>query len=200
MTPAILPKYDSRSQHSYAATIINTARHLLANMSVRVHCTVLSVSEPRSSTGIPIFLATPPLRRMTHRRMPACGGGKSRHVCRRHRSAAGFTTEASAALNVPIYLPAAAANMLLRKTLRQFLDRDRRKGGLQASEGISAGVMCSMNSVIGRISPVGQSREKDGLGTFLSCHDPRESSSMIRRASHMKQNDVEERRSLHGGK
>ena len=37
-------------------------------------------------------------------------------------AAGGGTAEASAALNVPIYLP--AANMLLRKTQRQFLDRE----------------------------------------------------------------------------
>ena len=71
----------------------------------------------------------------------------------------GGTAETSAAaLNVPTYLP--AANMLLGKTLRQFLDRWAREAGAAvpaATSRVSSCAMCSMDSVIDRISPVGQS-------------------------------------------
>ena len=67
---------------------------------------------------------------MTHRRMAACRKEEEKAgMSPTSAAGGGGTAEASAAaaLNVPTYLP--AANMLLGKTLRQFLDRGARVPG-----------------------------------------------------------------------
>ena len=96
---------------------------------------------------------------MTHRRMAACRKEEEKAGMSPTASAAGGggTAEASAAaaLNVPTYLP--AANMLLGKTLRQFLDRGAREAGAAVTQQRRGCHMCSRDSVIDRISPVGQS-------------------------------------------
>ena len=68
---------------------------------------------------------------MTHRRMAACRKEEEKAGMSPTSAAGGGgtaeTSAAAAVLNVPTYLP--AANMLLGKTLRQFLDRGARVPG-----------------------------------------------------------------------
>ena len=103
---------------------------------------------------------------------PISEDDSSQNACLKEEEKAGKSAaaEASAALNVPIYLP--AANMLLRKTERQFLERERPRGreALGADRGFfQHQYQCHAfkGCCNWRISPVGQSwREKTDCVLF----------------------------------
>ena len=103
---------------------------------------------------------------------PISEDDSSQNACLKEEEKAGKSAaaEASAALNVPIYLP--AANMLLRKTHRQFLERERPRG--REVLGADRGFFQHQDQCHAfkgccnwRISPVGQSwREKTDCVLF----------------------------------